>query len=342
MFAPLRDSDNWRTLDAMASSRGPSRLLVLPGALVLAREVAPAGRTEAQARAAALAALAPELAMPTDACICALGPSRNGKRMAFVVARHVLDRAIAAAKANGFAPDAIVPDYALLPEPQGEEAIVATGAECIVRLSGAGFGCPPDLLPTLLGERPRRPIDIAAAARATTAAPALANLPSLQLSSSAAARTDRSALPVLAAASLAAALAIYAALPWIDVARLNAATADLRRETEQVARAALPNAQRIVNPLAQLREARMPAASAATGLEQAATLLEGLSRSPGVSIARLELADGAMRAQVGVSNTSLLQPLRDHAAARGYQLVETPGPSQPNSIPVDLQFAPAP
>lgn len=342
MFAPLRDGDGWRTLSAMASLRGPSRLLVLPGALVLARDVSPAGRTEAQARAAALAALAPELAMQPDTCVCALGPPRDGKRLAFVVARDVLDRNVSVAKSKGFAPDAILPDYALLPEPLGSEAVVATGVECAVRLPGAGFGCSPELLPVLLGDYPQRTVDFDSTARATIAGAGFASLPTLEAASGAAARADRSALPALAIASLAAALAIYATLPWIEVAQLNAATAELRRETERVARAALPEAQRIVNPLAQLREARMPAASAAAGLEQAATLLEGLSRSPGVSIARLELVDGAMHAQVGVSSTSLLQPMRDHAAASGYQLVETPGPSQPNSIPVDLQLATAP
>ncbi len=148
-------------------------------------------------------------------------------------------------------------------------------------------------------------------------------------------------LPPIAMGAMAAALAIHAALPWIDVARLDSATAALRRETEQAARSALPDAKRIVNPLAQLREANLPAASAANGLEQAATLIEGLSRSPGVSIARLEIVDGVARVHVGVSSTSLLQPLRDHAAASGYRLVETPGPSQPNSIPVDLRLTSA-
>lgn len=342
MFAPLRDSGDWRRLDALASVRGPSRLLILPGAYVVARGVTPAGRTEAQARAAALAVLAPELAMPPEACLCALGPARNGKRLAFVVARDVLDRTVAAAKANGFSPDAIIPDHALLPEPLGDEAVIATGAECAVRLPDAGFGCPPELMPVMLGDRPHRAVDLDAAARATIGGPAFASLPSLAASPSGVARRDQPALPLIATASLAAALVVYAALPWIDVARLNSATTDLRRETEQVARSALPDAQRIVNPLAQLREARMPDSSAATGLEQAATLLEGLSRSPGVSIARLDLVDGVARAHVGVSSTSLLQPLRDHAAASGYLLVETPGPSQPNSIPVDLQLTPAP
>lgn len=341
MIAPLRAGDGWRRLSAMAPARGPSRLLVLPGALVLARDVSPAGRTEAQARAAALAALAPDLAMSADACVCALGRARDGKRRAFVVARDVLDSIVAAAKANGFSPDAIVPDHALLPEPPGDEAVIATAAECAVRLRDAGFGCSPDLLPVLLGDRPRRAIDFDTAACATVAKAGFADLPTFDASPGAAASSQRSMLPPIAMGAMAAALAIHAALPWIDVARLDSATAALRRETEQAARSALPDAKRIVNPLAQLREANLPAASAANGLEQAATLIEGLSRSPGVSIARLEIVDGVARVHVGVSSTSLLQPLRDHAAASGYRLVETPGPSQPNSIPVDLRLTSA-
>jgi type II secretion system protein L len=342
IMPPTSANAAWRTLSAMSAARGPSRILLAPGSLVLAREVDHVGRTEAQARSATLAALAPELAMPADACVCALTPARGDKRMAFVISREALDRLTSDARANGFAPDAVVPNFALLPAPEGEDAVVAQGPEAIVRLRDGGFSCQPDLLPLLLGARLQRHVDFDEAARTCVASGRHVALPNLLQTAPSSPAPGSRRMPALAIASLAAALAIFAALPWIDAYRLNSATAALRRETEQVARAALPNAQRIVNPIAQLREARMPAALAAGGLDHAAILLEGLARAPGVSVTRLDVTDGQVRAHVDVASTSLLQPLRDHVAASGLQLVETPGISQPNSIPVDLELAPTP
>ncbi len=332
----------WRTLSVMTAARGPSRILLAPGALVLAREVDRAGRTEAQARSVTLAALAPDLAMSPDASICVLGAVTGDKRLALVMSRKALDELVSQARAKGFSPDAVIPDYLLLPEPESDEAIVALGEEAIVRLSNTGFSCHPDMLPLLIGARRQHAVDLDQTTRAFIAGGRHAAAPNLLQTAVTTANAGGKRTPALAIASLAAALAIFAALPWIDAWQLNTATADLRSQTEQVARAALPNAQRIVNPIAQLREARMPASRATDGLNHAATLLEGLARSPGVSVARLELADGAVRAQVGVSSTSLLQPLRDHVAASGLQLVETPGISQPNNIPVDLELTAKP
>jgi DNA-binding transcriptional LysR family regulator len=66
------------------------------------------------------------------------------------------------------------------------------------------------------------------------------------------------------------------------------------------------------------------------------------------SVSELELEasfhrDQAARLRLDLdANTSLLQPMRDHIASSGLQLVETPGLSEPNSIPVELTVTAAP
>jgi len=340
MFAPAASGGAWRTMTVQSSAaRGPARVLVAPGALVLARQVAAVGRTEAQARAAALAGLAHELAVPAEQCICALGPAEGGRRTAFVMARMSLDELVAGARANGFAADAATPDFMLLPQPSVNIAYVADGADARVRTAEGGFACPPDLVAVLLGDRQREHIDFDGAVAASARDGGLTAMPNLIEGSRTTQAEKRTGGWAVAAASLAAALLVFAALPWIDAYKLEAATSDMRRATDAAVRAALPPETRIVNALAQLREAHLPRAQAAESLNHATVLIEGLALSPGVAVSRIDLTDGGVHAQVNVANTALLQPLRDHIAASGLKLVEAPGLSEPNNIPVDLQVS---
>lgn len=343
ILPPTADGEAWRRLDvSVASTRGPSRILLVPGALVLAREVDVMGRTEAQARAATLAALSGELAMPADACVCVLGEPDGGKRMAFVIERSTLEARVSAARLRGYAVDAVAPDFAVLPPQPENTTVIARHGDCLVRTDSTAFACQPELLTTILGDRPIQEVDFTSAARQWIAAGQHVTAPNLLVSRSVAPERHPGQRPLLAGVAAAVALAIFAALPWIEANQLDAATNRLRAQTEQVARAALPGAQRIVNPVAQLREASLPRQEAATGLQNAVTVMEGLTRSPGVAIARLSYDSEAVRAHVGVPSTALLQPLRDHIAANGLNLVEVPGLSEPNSIPVELTVTAAP
>ena len=52
ILPPAHEGDTWRTSSVQTSaSRGPARILLAPGALVMARNVKALGRTDAQARA---------------------------------------------------------------------------------------------------------------------------------------------------------------------------------------------------------------------------------------------------------------------------------------------------
>ncbi len=343
IFPPMRDGETWRVRHVRTTAaRGPSQILLAPGALVMARDVAAVGRSDAQARAATLASLSQELAMPAGDCVCALAPVQDGRRMAHVMTRRALDEMVSRAKAEGYSPDAVVADFAFLPLPERGGAIVAQRGDSLVRTDAAAFACQPDLLPMLLGERIAQEVDFESVAVASISQNRHAGLPNLMVASGHAAASPPRFMPVAAGFAAAAALSIFAALPWLEASQLNAATAQLRAEAEEIARKALPGAQRIVNPLAQLREASLPRAQAAASLGNAVTVVEGLARAPGVAIARLSFDGEAVTAHVGVPSTSLLQPLRDHIAANGLQLVETPGLSEPNSIPVELTVTAAP
>lgn len=337
------EDEMWRTLDLPTSAtRGPRQILLAPGALVMAREVDVVGSTEAQGRAATLNALAIEIATPIEGCVCALAPASNGRRVAYVMERTTLGDLMNLARTRGFAPDAVVPDFAFLPVPEGDAVVTAQRSDWLVRDRGAPFACQADLLPQLLGGRAAQEIDFEAALRSFVANGRQALLGNLLSSLSTVDKTERRPLPVLAATAASVAIAIFAALPWLEASQLNSATARLRAETEQVARTALRGANRIVNPIAQLREASLPREQAVVGLQNAVAVVEGLARSPGVAIARLSYDGEAVRAHVGMPTTSLLQPLRDHLAAKGLHLVETPGFSEPNSIPVELTVTAAP
>lgn len=336
ILAPIAD-EGWRTLDVeTTSTRWPRRILVIPGALVLAREVEAQGRTEAQAKATALAALAPDLAMPADTTICALGSQANGKRIAYVAARAVIASLLTSARARDYAPEAVTPDYALLPLPSTGGATVVMATDCIVRTANSGFACQPDMLDIMLGElQPNAVTFVEAASRLAQNG---ASPPNLMPAARTTKRSTGLRAPWLAGAAVVVAFSAFCALPWVETNQLNASTETLRREIVATAKVALPEGARVVNALAQLREASMPKAQATDTLDRATVMIEGLARSSGVAVARLELDADAVRAHVGVSSTSLLQPLRDHVIAHGLQLVETPGLSQPNSIPVQLEL----
>lgn len=341
ILAPVAD-EGWRTLDVeTAPARWPRRILVIPGALVLAREVEAQGRTEAQAKAAALAALTRHLASAADANICALGPPLNGKRTAYIAARAVIASLLTSARARGYAPDAVTPDFALLPSPSSGGATVVMSSDCLVRTTSGGFACQPDMLDLMLeGLEPN--IVTFEAAISQRARDKGEPPPDLTPAAGNAERQPVSHALRIACGAAVAALTVFCTLPWIEAHQLDASTEMLRQEILTTAQKALPEGTRVVNALGQLREFDMPRSQAADALDQATVMIEGLARSPGVAVARLELDTDTVRAHVGVSSTSLLQPLRDHIASHGLQLVETPGLSQPNNIPVQLELADTP
>lgn len=337
-FLPASPDEDWftLTLETRAPSM-PSRVLVVPGAMVMCRTVEAQGRTDAQARATALASLVDELAAPIGSCVCALSPPGQPSRLAFVASRQPVEACIAEARTHGFEPDAIIPDFALLPIPaDGTASIALRGADSLVRTATAGFSCQTDLTSLLTRGMTSTEVEFETSVRGVVTSGDLRRLPDLTSALPLAKTPGRRAI-LPAGLAAAAAIAVAVAAPWIDAARLDGATQSVREQTDAVVARALPTGTRIVNPLAQLRESASARQSAEAGLGLAADLFEGLQQAPGIDVTRLELAsDGELRASLIASDLSLLQPLRDHLAATGAAISETPGDSQPNSIPVEL------
>lgn len=339
------NEDPWQTLSvAGAPARSPRCVLVVPGAHVLAREIDVAGATPAQSRAAALATLAPELAAPADQLTCALGTPSGGRRIVLVASRARIDAWLSSAKAQGLAPDAILPDFMLLPVPEpGQAHIAARGEDVVVRSASSAFTCQRELAERLVTNLTLMTIDLEQAAANALRRGMIANAPNLLDGISRTTRKAPARAMIWPVAAAAAALVAATAAPWISAARINGATAELRNEGDAVARAALPDASRIVDARAQLREAALPHERTQKALTHATGILEGLAQTSGVQLSRLELGpDGAMHASLAASDLSQLQPLRDHIARLGLRSAETPGDSRPNSLSVDFAVTDAP
>ncbi len=329
----------WRTLTVQnAPAASPRCVLIVPGSEVLAREVDVSGATLAQSRAAALAMLAPELASTAAGNICSVDAARDGKQMAFIVSRDRIDAWLETARKAGLSPDAILPDFALLQKPEAGAAHVADRGDVVVRTPTAGFACQRDLLAVLAQDLHLIEVDFEQCAIAATRSGWTASSANL-LSGIRASQTTlgESRAPVWTLVAAAAALMVAAVAPWVSTIRLGGETGRIRSETAALARAALPGARQIVDPLAQLREATLPARRAEASLTSAAGLLEGLARAPSVQLSRLEITeDGAVHASLTAADLGQLQPLRDHLASLGLGSTETPGASRPNHLSIEL------
>lgn len=337
-FPPSAPGHSWRILSLPArSSDGPRRILVVPGASVLARQASAPGRTPAQQQATALAGLMQEMASPAETCVCALEPTRSAQRLAFIASRSDLDRWLVEARAQGLDPDAIVPDFALLPVPSDARATIARiGEDVAVRTATAGFTCQSELVEVLTKGQELNEVDFDAAAAAGLAGGLLNRLPNLLLALPRQRPAPGASLAMAGVAALLG-LCVLTSLPWIEAWRQDDAASRLRSKTEDLARSSLPDGSRIINPLAQLREASAMRRQATTSLSLADDLFKGLQTAPGVQMTQLALReDGGVVARLLAPDLALLQPLRDHLSGAGIAWEEIPLPSLPNSIPVDV------
>lgn len=333
----------WREIGVAAQpprGRKASNVLVVPGAQVLSRWMPVAGSTPAQMRAAALNALAPDLAQPADACIAAIGAANaSGLRLVAIAARNDVEAWSAAAQQRGFTPDIITPDFALLPAPAEDTAIIARRAgDVVVRDRLAAFTCQAELLDLLLPDRTTEEHDFEAEAVHATRQGRLFDAPDFAWA--AARKRDVAERPfpiVRIAAAAGVALLLGAAAPWIHALRLDAAARDFRREAETIARTALPDATRIVNPRAQLEEALLPARAGGRLAAAAAAIIEGASAAPGASISRLEAdAEIGVSASLSINSAGDLEPIRARLAALGMQAEESSGAPVAGRTPVDI------
>lgn len=302
-------------------------VLIVPGADALARWLELPVRTEAQAGPAAAILLEEQLATPRDRSHLALGaPEIDKQRLVVVVDRTVLDGWIEQATALGVYPDVVLPDHLALPEQDGEEALaVRFGEAYAVRGHRLALSCEPELLPLVLGERPWREIsdreEIEAILTAAAAAPRinlLQTAPSVAVPPS----TWRQ---LRAAAVLLGLLALSPlALTTARIIKHEAAAREIDRLTEARVRAALPPAEPIVNPNAQLQTRIERLSSGGQFPMAAAALFTALQRANGMELDALTFEpDKPLRASVNYSTPGDLELFRAAAQQAGFQADST-------------------
>ncbi|MDZ4762252.1 MAG: type II secretion system protein GspL [Alphaproteobacteria bacterium] len=345
--------EDWRVIavpgglaERSKSRRGALRcVLIVPGASIHARWLPLKGSTPAQIRGTALALFAPNLATPVEDCIAVLGEASGDARMVCVAARADVGMWISIARANGFDPDLVTPDFAVLSSPADGSINVATnGDDVVVRGSRQAFACQRDILPLLVADQQITETDLERELFEAVASGSLFTAPNFAGSLPAAERGDRiGRLWPRVAASALVALVLAAAAPWTHAFRLDAATRDMKQEAEAIARQALPSARRIVNARAQLEEALLPYRHGEALLNITAALLQGLALSPGVAISQLDVAaEAELRARLHVSGMDDLAPLREELAGKGLEATETVGGALAGSTTVDLVVRRAP
>jgi general secretion pathway protein L len=231
-------------------------VLIVPGTQVLARWLELPVRTEAQAGPAAALLLEEQLATPASQTQVALGaPEIDSPRLAVVVDRSVLDDWIERATALGVFPDVVIPDHLTLPSSTLEDAVaVRFGETYAVRGEQLALSCEADLLPLILSDRPWREITEATEIEAILVAAAAAPVVNLLQPASVAAEPASTWRQLRAAAVMLGLLLLSPlALSAANIIRHDAATREVERRTEERVRDALPPAERIVNPDAQLQ-----------------------------------------------------------------------------------------
>ncbi|HJR56811.1 MAG TPA: type II secretion system protein GspL [Rhizomicrobium sp.] len=160
----------WRKLhaDDATESRQVWTALVVPGIEAAARWLHLPTHNAAQALAAARLQWEDEVALGGDGLHLALGPLvEDGHRLVVAVSRERMQAWLEEAWQHGVEPDLVIPDHLALPEPEDGDVLAAWTPEGVVIVRGRrlAFACENDILPALLGDRPVKNCDPAAAAR---------------------------------------------------------------------------------------------------------------------------------------------------------------------------------
>lgn len=290
----------------------PTRVvLVVPGVDVTARWVDLPARSEAQARAAAALLLEDAQALDEGAAPhLALGPlEADGHRLIVTTSPARMQAWLDLAKLYGLAPDAVVPDCLLLPQPEGETPLAARfGPTLAVRGQRQAFAGEPELAALVLGERTPQPVEGEALERLLGRGAAE---PAIDLRQGAFAPADGSrvtAKDFRLAAVLAGLLVLSPALlNAAQALRLTLAADGLQAQARREAAAVLPKGTALNDPMvqvaAQADRAELAAGGGPAGL--AAQLFRALSEIDQAQVESLIVSpDGAMRAQISHVNYS--------------------------------------
>lgn len=323
-------------------------LLVAPGVDVTAHWVKIEARSEAQARAAAVFALEDQLAEAKDSLHLALGPVLVGnERLALVASKAMIEAWLGGALARGYEAQALVPDYLLLPEPEGDGALgMKMGALLAVRARKLAFSAELTLARQVLGNRALRLIEDAVQAQEMIAGNALVAPQVDLLQGSFARKQPRSGVgagpsPGLLLA-LVGALALLAPAPdWAAGLRYHFAAQAANARTQALARQIAPDAPSSLDPVSLVR-ARLQAGAAprvAGFAAISASVFGAIERANNVQLDSLAFApDGALRATLTYGAFSDIEVLRGGLAQAGLVLEEGAATNRGERFSVDVRI----
>jgi general secretion pathway protein L len=320
-------------------------VLLLPAEQVLLLETPRIGRSRAQLAQAVPFAIEEQLAAPVETQQVAIDDGAGGDTLVVaVVARAVLDAALARLRESGLAADRAWSEAQLLPHAAPRLTLWVDDTRVLLRWSRSGalvttLAALPQELAMLQGAG----IDIddatvfadrgaelppALAARAAPVGPPLrwlagrlaeADGPQLLQGDyrPARRRAEASGLWRWAAGLAAAALLLLPVLAAVERAQLQALVAQRQAEMEQLLRHAAPAVQRVVDPVAQLRiELERSAGPRQQGalplLARVAPVLAGSGR---FTLEAIEYRGGALELVVVAPDIATLDALREQLAS---------------------------
>jgi len=255
---------------------GGTTVLLIDSSLCLIRKVPHPGHSRAQRAASALSLLGPDLASPASSCRIALSSPDDEEGWVAIIDTSGLLEAVQPALVSGLRFDAVVPDVFMLPEPKGEEAVIARlNGRVLVRTHDLMFSAENDIAELLIGERLASETDFSSALATRQATPGLQGLPCFATGRSAERTSSGMRSPLLA---LAAGAACFALAPWIASLRLDLRAAEAEREIAGIASEALGQDGPVRLPLAQMREAGL----AFSGGEEASRISGHILQSAGL------------------------------------------------------------
>lgn len=316
---------------------GPVALIV-PGAEAVARWMDLPVGSPAQARSAAAFRVEDEVALGGADLHIAVGAADSlGRTLVVWAARERLQAWLDVALSHGVTPQAVIPDYLLLPEgEEGQPVVAPFGQHVAVREPGRAFNADPELAALLIGERPHLYIsadDLDPWLLAGARAPLINLLQGRFATRDGAARRDLKRPALLAAAVLISPLVLLAA----QIIHDNMSASRMEKQAAILAVSLVPQASRYEDA-GGYALSRLRTTQGGRGFgELSASYLTVIQSAPGVTLDTLVYGDeGAIRSAISYANYSDVDQLRNAAKRVGLELTEQSTVSEAGRISSDL------
>lgn len=313
-------------------------VLAAPGQDAVARWMDLPLGSPAQARSAAAFRLEDEVALGGEDLHIAVGAvNATGRTLVVWAARERLQAWLEVAQVHGLTPQAVVPDYLLLPEADDGALVVGRlGRRLALREPGKALSADPDLAALLLEGREHRLIadrDLDAHLIAGARAPAINLLQGRFAVRAAGERRGLGRLAILAAAAALSPLLILVA----QIAHDELTASAMERQAAKLAVSLVPQASRYEDA-AGYALSRLAASQSGQGFgELAASYLSMVEATPGVTLDTLVYGEeGAIRSTIAYGNYSDMDQLRMGAKRLGLELTEQSTASEGGRISSDL------